>query len=154
MQRRTGKLIFCVLSAVASTVLVIVFAWGTTRLAEQAALPGDRALFYVGAAVGTMAGLMFYNAILSVYNVVRLGMGSLEESRSRIVLALALCALFAAIMGGSYVFLRTDPVLSNPEAVRQQWQRKRRSPGPRRMPSGPTESKQETDEDAAESSEK
>ena len=137
MQRKTGMLIFCALSAVASAALVVAFAWFATRLAEQATRPGTRALFYLGAAVGTMAGLTVFNAILSVYNVVRLAMGSLDESRSRVVLGLAMCVLFAAIMGGSYYFLRSERVLWNPAAVRQQREPTGRAPASGDMPSAP-----------------
>ena len=137
MQRKTGLLIFCALSAVVSAALVVTFAWGATRLARMATRPASRTLFYVGASVGCMAGLMFYNAILSVYNVVRLGAGSLKERRPRLIMGAALCALFLVILGGSYYFLRSERVLWNPAAVRQQREPTGRAPASGDMPSAP-----------------
>ena len=131
MNRRTGLLIFCALSTVASVALVLVFVWGATRLAEGAVRPRARLLFYVGACVGTMAGLMFYNAILSLYSTVRLTSGSMESRRARVVLGLALCVLFIVIFGGSYLFLRSEKALWDPAAVRQQT---RERPAPRAEP--------------------
>ena len=154
MQRKTGLLIFCALSAVVSAALVIVFAWGATRLAHMATRPAGKTLFYVGAAVGTMAGLMFYNAILSVYNVVRLGAGSLEERRPRLIMGAALCALFLVILGGSYYFLRSERVLWNPAAVRLQKEPAAEAPTPGGMPSEPEKKPDTQDTNAGNESEK